>query len=164
MPNVMSVDEAVMGAPRKAASVVSGSQRPLHCRRHRARFAADVERIARGIIDYPQQATVAGDAAGSVRREARSVVEFSAAGVARGQRFRGNVDNHLIALGRWLWLGAVAQYGFRHCRQGVGAALREPIFVFGRYRGNVIRCVGIAPGVLRVIQRDAHHTAKNKSA
>ena len=80
----MGIDEAVMGAPREAASVVSGSQSPLHCRRHRARFAADVERIARGIIGYPQQAAVAGDAAGSIRREAWPAVEFATAGVARG--------------------------------------------------------------------------------
>ncbi len=135
----MGVDEAIMGTSRKAASVVSGSQRPLHCRRYRACFAADVERIALRIIDYPQQAAVAGDAAGGVRREALPAVEFATIGVARSQCFRGNVYNHLIALGRWLWLGAVAQCGFRHRRQGVGAALREPIFVCGRYRGNVIR-------------------------
>ena len=53
----------------------------------------------------------------------------------------------LIALDRWLWLGAVVQRGFRHRRQGVGVALREPISVFGRYRGNVVRCVVIPPGV-----------------
>jgi hypothetical protein len=160
----MGVDEAVMCAPREAASVVSGSQRPLHCRRHRASFAADVERIARGIIDYPQQAAVAGDAASGVRCEALPAVEFATTVLVRSQCFRGNVNNHLIALGRWLWLGAmtVMQRGFRHRHQGVGSALREPISVFGRYRGNVVYCIVISPGVLRVhrdIERLQHDGA-----
>ena len=151
--------------------MVSGSQRPLHCRRHRASFAADVERIACGIICYSQQIAVASDAAGGVRREALPAVEFATTGVARGQRFRGNVDDYLItpgliALGRWLWPKAltmtVAQRGFRHRRQGVGAALRESVFVYRRYRGNVIDCVLMFLFALRVdrgIERLQHDGA-----
>ena len=71
----MGVDEAVMGAPREATSAVSGSQCPLHCWRHRACFTSDVERIARVIIGYSQQAAIAGDAAGGIRREALPAFE-----------------------------------------------------------------------------------------
>jgi hypothetical protein len=44
----------------------------------------------------------------------------------------------------------VAQHGFRHCRQRVGAVLREAVFVCGRYRGNVICCLLISLFALSV--------------
>jgi hypothetical protein len=104
----MGIDEAMMGASRKTASAVPGSQRAPHCRRYRAGFAADVERVARGIVGYAQQATLAGDAAGGVWREALTAFEFAAVVFFSGKCFRCNVHHHLVAFGRWCWLGAVA--------------------------------------------------------
>jgi len=96
----MRIDEAVMGASRKAATAIAGTQRPLHCRRYRACIAADIEWIAGDILGNVQQSAIASDAANRVRRQSLAIIEFATTVFIRGQRFRGNVDNYLIALSR----------------------------------------------------------------
>jgi len=127
-----------MVAAREPAAAVARLQGPAQRRRYGAGLAADIEWIACIVFRYPYQATVAGDTAHRIQRQALTVIELAEAGVVPGERFRGNVHHNLVALSRGQGLGAMTQSGFRQCRQRIGAALRESLRGFGRYRGNVI--------------------------
>ena len=96
----MRIDEAPMTAARKPTASIARLQRPPHRRWHRTGLAADIEWIAGDILGNVQQAAIASDAASRVRRQSLAIIEFATTVFIRGQRFRGNVDNYLIALSR----------------------------------------------------------------
>ena len=86
----MRIDETVMTTTREPAAAVARLQGPAQCRRYGPGLAADIEWIARVIFCYPYQAAIAGDAAHRIQHQALTVIEFAAAGIVCGERFRGH--------------------------------------------------------------------------
>ena len=79
--NMMRIDEAVVVTARKTAAAVARLQDAAQGRRHGARPAADIERIARIFFSNLYQTTVTSNATHHIRGQSRAVFNCTAFGL-----------------------------------------------------------------------------------
>src|SRR5262245_26550041 len=101
--DVVTVDETAVRTTRKTAAAVTTLQCSIDCRRNYAGFAADVERFAVVSLDDRHDSAVTRDAANRFGSNDRSILHLrrivGVGGTIFRQRFRGSVNDNLIAVG-----------------------------------------------------------------
>ena len=103
MHDVMAIDEARVHTARKPATAVAAFQRAVNCGWNRPCFAPDIQRFALPRLANAYDRAVTCDPAHRFGRQHRSILHLRR--IVRidrpilRQRFRGSVDNDLIAIG-----------------------------------------------------------------
>ena len=120
--DVMAVEPVGGGAARKAASAVTACKCTAYGWRDAAGSAADAERLAVRTVHDRNDAGVAAQPSGGLRRDGGAVLDFATSGPAVGEYFRLHMDHNFVTVrGKRRGITGFEQ-PLGHPRQRIGAA------------------------------------------
>ena len=100
MPNVMAVQALGGGTAGEAAPAVAVRECAAHCRRNAAGAASDAQRLAVGTVHHGDDAGVAAEPPGGLRRDGRVVLDFAAPGASVREHTGLDVDDDFVPIRR----------------------------------------------------------------
>ena len=108
--------------PGEAAPAVAAQERAAHCRRDAAGSAPDAERLAVGTIHHGDDARIAAQPSGGLRRDGSAVLDFAASGPAVGEHFGLDMYDDFVAVRCERRRIARFEHPLGHPCQRIGAA------------------------------------------
>ena len=122
--DVMAVEPMGDGAARKSASAVAARERAAHRRRNAAGAPPDAERLAVCTVHDRNDARIAAQPPGGLRRNGGAVLDFAASGPAVGKHVGLDMNDDFVAVGCERRRISGFEQPLGHPRQRIGAAHR----------------------------------------
>ena len=126
VPHVMAVEPMGGGAAGKSASAVADRERATHRGRDAAGSAPHTERLAVRAVHDRDDAGIAAQPSGSLRRDGGAVLDFTASRPAVGEHFRLHIDHNSVAVGCEGRRIARFEQPLGHPRQRMTIAMKSP--------------------------------------